>query len=150
MAPDEKKISKKLDKKGCSRLSLHPLLPYAEARRAQLNWKEANSWMGGGVEGGGGGVGGQGGSWRLLLSLPRSSPSPSVPACLQTRHPTQPPLLGKLGRCMTQVTREHRSGVRRLFKNSSTNVSGRVPRVAAALQGVDGFRLIDGLGHGFH
>lgn len=65
------------------------------------------------------------GSWRLLLSLPRSSPSPSVPASLQTRRPTQPPLLGKLGRCMTQVTREHRSGARQLFKNSCPNVSGR-------------------------
>lgn len=70
-------------------------------------------------------MGGAGGSWRLLLSLPRSSPSPSVPASLQTRRPTQPPLLGKLGRCMTQVTREHRSGARRLFKNSSPNVSDR-------------------------
>lgn len=65
------------------------------------------------------------GSWRLLLPLLRTSPSPSVPASLQTRRPTQPPLLGKLGRCMTQVTREHRSGARRLFKNSSPSVSGR-------------------------
>lgn len=71
----------------------------------------------------------------------RQCQPPSRPAVPHSRH-----CWGKLGRCMTQVTREHRSGARRLFKNSSPNVSGRREGSSGRGGSAAVFRLLDGPG----